>query len=310
MTAPTLDPCLLCKQSAENLSAPGYDGVEMRCKRCGRFKIVGSALRQIEELDDVDTAKVAGWIFDQNTLGECPVISTDRLKWLRALPMPSVVERADRLLQLAIMKQGRLGRKFKYADGRLVVGTYSIDVPEVAALFSFLESEGFVDSDVAQSGTVTPSGFIRADQLSRVPSVSAQGFVAMWFDEQMTEAYELGFERGISEAGYDPIRVDSVEHVGKIDDEIIAQIRKSRFIVADFTGHRAGVYFEAGFALGLDLPVIWTCQKDHISDLHFDIRQFNCIDWTGTDELATRLRNRIEAVIGEGPRKPIGETLI
>jgi hypothetical protein len=101
------------------------------------------------------------------------------------------------------------------------------------------------------------------------------------------------------------LRVDRVEHVGKIDDEIIAQIRRSRFLVADFTGHRAGVYFEAGFALGLNLPVIWSCSRDHIPELHFDIRQFNCIDWSKPDELADRLQNRIESVIGAGPRKPI-----
>lgn len=39
--------------------------------------------------------------------------------------------------------------------------------------------------------------------------------------------------------------------MNRIDDEIIGRIRASRFIVADFTGHRPGVYFEAGMMLGL-----------------------------------------------------------
>jgi nucleoside 2-deoxyribosyltransferase len=120
----------------------------------------------------------------------------------------------------------------------------------------------------------------------------------------MREAYTGGFEPGIRQAGYGPLRVDGVEHVAKIDDEIIAQIRRSRFVVADFTGHRAGVYFEAGFALGLNLPVIWSCRRDEIGKLHFDIRQFDCIDWTEPGDLADRLQKRIEAVIGAGPRKP------
>ena len=34
-------------------------------------------------------------------------------------------------------------------------------------------------------------------------------------------------------------------------DRIIAQIRASKFVVADFTRNRGGVYYEAGFALGL-----------------------------------------------------------
>ena len=102
-------------------------------------------------------------------------------------------------------------------------------------------------------------------------------------------------------AGYTPVRVDNIDHINRIDDQIIAQIKTADFVVADFTGHRGGVYFEAGFALGLDLPVIWTCRKDDMQNLHFDIRQYNTIDWETPEELATRLQHRIEASVGKGP---------
>jgi nucleoside 2-deoxyribosyltransferase len=92
------------------------------------------------------------------------------------------------------------------------------------------------------------------------------------------------------------------EHADKIDDEIIAEIRRSAFLIADFTGHRGGVYFEAGYAMGCGLPVIWTCQKDDIEKLHFDILQYNCIDWGEPSELRKRLQKRIEALLGRGPR--------
>jgi hypothetical protein len=74
-------------------------------------------------------------------------------------------------------------------------------------------------------------------------------------------------------------------------------------VVADFTGHRGGVYYEAGYAAGRGLPIVWTCRRDDINNLHFDIRQYNCIDWTEPSELAKRLRVRIEAVLGDGPVK-------
>ena len=63
-----------------------------------------------------------------------------------------------------------------------------------------------------------------------------------------------------------------------------------------------GVYFEAGFALGLNLPVIWTCRKDDMADLHFGIRQYNTIDWDSPENLALRLQRRIEATLGKGPK--------
>jgi hypothetical protein len=62
------------------------------------------------------------------------------------------------------------------------------------------------------------------------------------------------------------------------------------------------VYFEAGFAMGLGRHVIWTCRQDEIEKLHFDIRQYNCIDWTNPAELSSRLRNRLEALFGRGPK--------
>ncbi len=106
---------------------------------------------------------------------------------------------------------------------------------------------------------------------------------------------------GIKNAGYEPDRADRGEYTNRIDDEIIARIRAAAFVVADFTGHRGGVYYEAGFAFGLGRHVIGTCRKDNMKGLHFDIRQYNTIDWETPEELALRLQHRIEAIIGKGP---------
>jgi hypothetical protein len=75
--------------------------------------------------------------------------------------------------------------------------------------------------------------------------------------------------------------------------------------VADFTGHRGGVYFEAGFAMGLGLPVFFTCRNTELEKLHFDVRQYNTIDWSDASDLSSRLQVRIEAVIGDGPGKSL-----
>ena len=52
---------------------------------------------------------------------------------------------------------------------------------------------------------------------------------------------------------------------------------------------RGGVYYEAGFAQGLGLPVIWTCRKDMIDYVHFDTRHCAHIDWEAPDELKDKL---------------------
>ena len=129
----------------------------------------------------------------------------------------------------------------------------------------------------------------------------------MWFDESMMAVYQEGIEPAIRAAGYRPLRIDQKEHINRIDDEIIAEIRRSRFLVADFTqggeGARGGVYYEAGFAQGLGLPVVFTCRKDSLDDLHFDTNHYNHIAWSTPEELRDKLRNRILAApqLGEGP---------
>ena len=98
-------------------------------------------------------------------------------------------------------------------------------------------------------------------------------------------------------AGYKPLRIDRTEHVNRIDDEIIMQIRQSKFLVADLTGQRNGVYFEAGFAQALGRPVIWTCKACHFKRLHFDTRQYNHIKWETAADLRRQLAARIRGTI-------------
>ena len=153
--------------------------------------------------------------------------------------------------------------------------------------------------------TLTVAGYERLADLDATNTDSSKAFIAMWFDDTMADAWEGGFKLAIRKAGYEPMRIDHKEHINKIDDEIIGEIRRARFLVADFThgesGARGGVYYEAGFAHGLDIPVIFTCRADMFENLHFDTRQFNHIEWKDPEELKGKLANRIAAVIGDGP---------
>ena len=121
----------------------------------------------------------------------------------------------------------------------------------------------------------------------------------------MDESYRNGVAPAVRDAGYNPLRIDQKEHINKIDDEIIAEIRRSKFLISDFTqgsdGARGGVYYEAGFAHGLGLPVIFTCRGDSLDNLHFDTNHYNHIVWTNSADLREKLTQRILAVMGTGP---------
>jgi nucleoside 2-deoxyribosyltransferase len=158
---------------------------------------------------------------------------------------------------------------------------------------------GYLERRLSNNYRITPKGLLHLEGRREV--VSKIGFCAMWFSDDVKPLWTEGIEPAIRAAGYEPLRIDSKQHNGKIDDEIMASIRSARFVVADFTGNRGGVYYEAGFAHGLDLPVILMCRDG--DDLHFDIRQYNCIFWQSNNlvDACERLKNRILATLGKGP---------
>jgi nucleoside 2-deoxyribosyltransferase len=121
----------------------------------------------------------------------------------------------------------------------------------------------------------------------------------MNFNPEFDNAYENGILKALEETNYKPYRIDREEHTDKIDDKILSEIKRSKFIIAEFTGQKHGVYFEAGYALGLQIPVIWTCRENDLQNLHFDTRQYNHIVWTDEENLKEQLINRIRFLIGE-----------
>ena len=128
----------------------------------------------------------------------------------------------------------------------------------------------------------------------------------MWFDDSMEEVYDGGIKPAIEAAGYVPVRIKDTEFLGDVTDEIVAHIRQSRFVVADFTtskecGARGGVYYEAGFVQGLGIDVIHTVRQDCMADVHFDTSHINHLTWETPEDLRANLQLRIERALGRGP---------
>lgn len=301
------DPCEVCADQNASTIPSDIDGLHQNCPRCGEFKVSRTANTIMRRgLGTEKRARLSGWVREQNRSGSVPMITTYNLDKILARPLPTVAERASALLIEAQNGLKNLGDRFNINDPRFLAATYSSSKQDVIFLLNMLRDQGLAEAKVLGGECeILPNGYMRLDELRKRISNSSQGFVAMWFHKDLDQIYSTGFEVGIFEAGYAPIRMDRVEHINKIDDEIIRQINASKFVVADFTGHRGGVYFEAGYALGLGIPVFWTCRKGDMDELHFDIRQFNCINWETPEELANRLSVRLEAVLGPGPYKSL-----
>ena len=303
------------------------------CYRCGKFKILTTGMNVLNgripsiKLDNLLKINISGWIREYQ--GSDIVIDADRLKSLMSLQELSVFEKADKILQY-------LAKKFPVAGATINYKFYKIgeilsliehqtyaksiedpsmkvfkenapDLLPIVAIgriidvreFYYIWEDYLINEQhyISKESKITPAGWAYLETFRHPNPDSKKAFVAMWFEEEMEEIYDNYISKAIEEAGYNPIQIGRKEHNNDINDEIIGEIRSCKFIVADFTGNRGGVYYEAGFAHGLNLEVIHTCQEDQLKDVHFDINHRNIIKWKDGEDLYNKLLNRIKATI-------------
>ena len=293
--------CPICGTSADQIAEAGRDVHHYLCPQCGDFEVTGTAKAVLAAVEQKDRRKISGWLRKRTREDLVATMSSDMIKLVAAGPTPSVLERADEMLIEAGHDQERIGEQFDLGHPRFIGSTYSADGAERDFFVRMLKEAGYIEHRSGVGDSITPKGYVRLDELRQQPQRTKKVFVAMSFDPALRSVFVDGIEAGTRNAGYEAIRVDRTDHINRIDDEIIGLINQSAFVVADFTQHRGGVYYEAGYAQGKRLPVVWTCKADDLANLHFDTRQYNFIDWTDPANLADRLTKRIKAVIGAGP---------
>jgi hypothetical protein len=272
-----------------------------------------------------DRAKLTTWLVDQRRGGEVrPMIDSYVLERVRSQRHLNFSDKKRRLFLWIssrgfkphhdISYGGQMGPITQETLDQLAAWMECEEDKEVGAIMKLMVDAGLFNERSLGRVRLATTGFEYLEEIETGGAPTDQAFVAMWFNPAVEAIYDEAIAPAIEDAGYRPFRVDRKETLNKIDDEIIAEIRRSRFLVADFTCHvfecgelthsepRGGVYYEAGFAAGLNTPVIWTVRDDCIDYLHFDTRQYPHIVWSDAAGLREKLTNRIRANLGQGPR--------
>lgn len=137
----------------------------------------------------------------------------------------------------------------------------------------------------------------------KLPDITERNkiFVAMWFDKKMEEYYLEGYKLVAQDNNYSCNRIDEKQYDGSIIEQIKTEISNSAILIADLTGNRGGVYYEAGIAKGLSMcghPIrlILTCRSDYFyseNRPHFDVSGDNIIVYSDVNDLKSKLDTRI-----------------
>lgn len=123
-----------------------------------------------------------------------------------------------------------------------------------------------------------------------------QVFVIMKFgDKILDSAYEGVIKPLFTEFGLTVIRVDEIQDSGKISDQILQEIAKSKIVYSDLSGERPNCYYETGFAHALGKEIILSINtKDKI---HFDLSGHRFIQWETENDLRKSLRKRVSFIL-------------
>ena len=278
----------------------GVDGSWVECPRCGSYEISRTlSSMNLEELYGSRWLLSAA-IRNRFENGGSVTLSTSTVETLLKTTRPPT----DPFQSIKLLIR-HLHRKAERPGSGVLLDmntdfplVYARDPAEFLFYIDKARGLGLVEAPHKQSGFIlTLEGWRWLLDLQKSDVGSDQAFVAMWFDPSLSPAYTEGFAPALEACGYRPIKVDLLEHNDKIDDRIISEIRRSGLLIADFTGHRGGVYFEAGFAMGLGIPVVWTCRSSDIKRAHFDTRQYNHVVWSEPADLKDKLVNRIRATV-------------
>lgn len=131
-----------------------------------------------------------------------------------------------------------------------------------------------------------------------------QIFIAMKFSPETNTYYENAYKPVIQSMNYAIMRIDEKEYTGSIIGEIQSEITDSIALIADLTGNRGGVYYEAGIARGLQLcnhpiKLLLTCERTFFDSekVHFDVSGDNILLYDSVDDLKGKLKTRLEAVL-------------
>lgn len=131
-----------------------------------------------------------------------------------------------------------------------------------------------------------------------------QIFVAMMFSAETSSTYEQVYKPVIQSLNYAAMRIDEKQFNGSIIGEITSEITNSIALIADLTGNRGGVYYEAGIARGLQLcnhpiKLVLTCRRDFFDSerVHFDVSGDNIVLYENDDDLKNKLSMRLKVVL-------------
>jgi hypothetical protein len=313
--------CIVCKNpNCTESGGRGLGSVRYQCPRCGDFILGGSADATIATELAKEPYRAA--LMSHTLRRACrpgepvgPITTYSMPSYWGAGRLPTPQEQADSLVLW-------IGDSQPSLSAWAITPEVTIDAWIGAALprnpggsdglrwlVEQLEPERLFKSQYDKGrllAVLTMRGWERHAELKRKAITSRTAFIAMKFgDATLDQVVRDCFRPAVERTGFKLRLVTDDQPAGLIDNQMRAAILAARFVIADLTHGNQGAYWEAGFAEGLALPVIYTCEASvwTAKRTHFDTNHMVTIMWDASalDKAGEMLTATIRAT---GPSRP------
>jgi nucleoside 2-deoxyribosyltransferase len=307
--------CMVCK--TPNAKRNGGEGfTRFDCERCGSFLLSGSPESVVEGLlDEVPLRRS----LMSHTLRRMQLPNDKHLRVIeeselasfwREDRLPTPLEQADNLILLIGSLQetpsawARVTPSVIAATIGIAISPSGGDPQGWSWLNSQLEPRNLYKLHPTSEGgkvgaMLTLEGWEKYEALHKRVAESRTAFMAMKFgDATLDKMLKDCFRPAVKRTGFELRILTDQQAAGLIDDQIRSGLLAARFVIADLTHGNPGAYWEAGYAEGRGISVIYTCEEAvwKANKPHFDTNHLVTIIWDASqpkkaeDALASTIR--------------------
>jgi hypothetical protein len=298
------DKCPVCKTDiptpnmAFNAEKP-LPQLFFSCGRCGDFTLDKNVLHpdilrdKILHNDPVKIAVLSHWIRTRHeSTGEGRPkddrpLTEELVNDILKNPRPSPAEQADYYVRW-IGDNVKVGGQYVAVEPlaiQAIVGSATLEEFELVSTYLLrdarLINHGTQKGSEWRQVTLSFAGWEYYRKLKSGHTESRTAFMAMEYNREPLEGIvDKVFRDAVRQTGFDLFLLRDRPIAGLIDNRLRVEIQAARFLIAD---RNPGVYWEAGYAEGLEKPVIYTCEKKVFEDSerkpHFDTNHHQTVLW-------------------------------
>lgn len=282
--------------AAENIS----------CPNCGNFEISYGVLSENGLLTN-ENKPIISYYIRNNQSNRAISLTYHKVKSiLDSVHLPNPAEQYENIILF-------LGDNIKSISGKITLDGRTLiarigsrnkeDIFYLVQQFNMDEYGSAYDTHngmILYTFNLSLKGWGKYEELKKSSKYSKLAFMAMKFgNNELNNLFEGTIKNAIFKTGFEIRKLDEDKTAGLIDNKLQVNIHRSKFLVADLTHGNQGAYWEAGFATGLGIPVIYICKERVFNKrkTHFDTNHHLTITWENKPISLIKFADELKATI-------------